>query len=214
MQDTEKREPIIQVKDLRLAYGDKLIMEHVTFDVYEGEVVVLCGGSGSGKSTLLKNMISLNRPPEGQVLIEGEDIVVAEGKTLERILRRFGVMYQMGALFGSMTLLENVRLPLEARTQRQLAVLWRTAQQSDEICRQQRLAFGREDQQLLAGKLVDGRAGLCAVGADLAARQIGHAAHSETADQLQVFRSRAVRRRRRAVGAEHPPRAKSEDRQQ
>jgi len=79
-------------------------------------VFVILGGSGCGKSTLLKHMIGLYPPVAGHVLIDGADIVAADGEARDAILRRFGVMYQSGALFGSMTLLENVRLPLEAFT--------------------------------------------------------------------------------------------------
>lgn len=113
---TETRAPIIRVEGLTAGYDETTILQNVTFDVRHGEVFVILGGSGCGKSTLLKQMIGLYAPTAGRVLIEDEDIVAAEGETRERILRRFGVMYQSGALFGSMTLLENVRLPLEAFT--------------------------------------------------------------------------------------------------
>jgi phospholipid/cholesterol/gamma-HCH transport system ATP-binding protein len=88
----------------------------VNFTVHRGEVFVILGGSGSGKSTLLKNMIGLDEPLAGRVFIAGEDIVAAEGDARRAILCKMGVMYQSGALFGSMTLLENVRLPLEEYT--------------------------------------------------------------------------------------------------
>ena len=78
---------------------------------------VILGGSGCGKSTLLKHMIGLYEPKAGHVFIDGDDIVVAEGEDRQRILRKIGVMYQSGALFGSMTLAENVRLPLEVFTE-------------------------------------------------------------------------------------------------
>ena len=113
---TTDRKPIIQVVDLKLAYGDTVVLEDLKFDVFPGEVFVILGGSGCGKSTLLKHMIRLYRAASGQVLICGEDIVCAEGDELNRILQRLGVTYQTGALFGSMTLLENVRLPLEEFT--------------------------------------------------------------------------------------------------
>jgi len=116
MNDTRSREPIIQVRDLKLAYGDTLVLKGLNFDIRRGEVFMIVGGSGCGKSTLLKHMIRLYRPVEGEVRICGQDIVAAEGADLMRLLRRFGVMYQSGALFGSMTLLENVRLPLEEFT--------------------------------------------------------------------------------------------------
>jgi phospholipid/cholesterol/gamma-HCH transport system ATP-binding protein len=84
--------------------------------VERGEVFVILGGSGSGKSTLLKHMIGLHEPWSGRILIDGRDITAARGAQRRDIMRRFGVMYQMGALFGSMTLRENVRLPLEEFT--------------------------------------------------------------------------------------------------
>jgi phospholipid/cholesterol/gamma-HCH transport system ATP-binding protein len=92
-------------------------MQNVNFVVNRGEVFVILGGSGSGKSTLLKHMIGLYQPMAGHIFIDGEDIVTAEGAARNAILRKIGVMYQSGALFGSMTLLENVRLPLEEYTQ-------------------------------------------------------------------------------------------------
>jgi phospholipid/cholesterol/gamma-HCH transport system ATP-binding protein len=109
-------EPIIRVEDVFAGYEGNAIQEHVSFVVRPGEVFGILGGSGCGKSTLMKHMIGLNPPVSGHVFIGGDDIVTAEGPVLERIQRRFGVMYQSGALFGSMTLLENVRLPLEVYT--------------------------------------------------------------------------------------------------
>jgi phospholipid/cholesterol/gamma-HCH transport system ATP-binding protein len=109
-------EPIIRVEDVFAGYDGNAIQEHVSFVVGAGEVFGILGGSGCGKSTLMKHMIGLNPPVSGHVFIGGDDIVTAEGPVLERIQRRFGVMYQSGALFGSMTLLENVRLPLEVYT--------------------------------------------------------------------------------------------------
>ena len=107
---------IIQVQTLSIGYGGKALLRELSFDVRRGEVLVILGGSGSGKSTLLKHMIGLQAPLSGRVLIGGEDIVRAEGERRQALLRRFGVMYQHGALFGSMTLLENVQLPLEMFT--------------------------------------------------------------------------------------------------
>jgi phospholipid/cholesterol/gamma-HCH transport system ATP-binding protein len=107
---------IIRVEKLYAGYDDVAIQEDVNFDVRRGEVFGILGGSGCGKSTLLKHMIGLNDPISGHVYIDGDDIVTADEKRRAAILRRFGVMYQSGALFGSMTLLENVRLPLEEYT--------------------------------------------------------------------------------------------------
>ena len=116
MNQADNGEPIIRVDGLKAGYGDLVLLDNVTFDVRRGEVFVILGGSGCGKSTLLKHMIGLYEPLGGCVLIDGDDIVAAEGDELRRILRKIGVMYQSGALFGSMTLAENVRLPLEEFT--------------------------------------------------------------------------------------------------
>ena len=106
-------DPIIRVEGLTARYGDRTIFDNVSFEVRTGEVFVILGGSGCGKSTLLKHMIGLYAPASGRIWIDGEDIAQAEGEARRRVLQRIGVMYQSGALFGSMTLLENVRLPLE-----------------------------------------------------------------------------------------------------
>ncbi|MFN0299811.1 MAG: ABC transporter ATP-binding protein [Burkholderiales bacterium] len=109
-------DPIIRVERLRAGYGANVLMDDVSFDVMAGEIFVILGGSGCGKSTLMKNMIGLYQPLAGRVLIDGDDIARAEEPLRRSILRKFGVTYQMGALFGSMTVLQNVRLPLEAYT--------------------------------------------------------------------------------------------------
>ena len=109
-------EPIIQVENFTAAYDGNVIINDISFEVAKGEIFVILGGSGCGKSTLLKHMIGLYPPATGRILIEGRDLATAEGDDRLAILRRIGVMYQMGALFGSMTLLENVRLPLEEYT--------------------------------------------------------------------------------------------------
>ena len=111
-----KTEPIIRVEDVTVAYGDFVVMKDINFEVQPGEVFVILGGSGCGKSTLLKNMISLVKPVTGKVLIDGKDIVTAQGPDLREILRKIGVMYQNGALFGSMNILENICLVLEEYT--------------------------------------------------------------------------------------------------
>src|SRR5215470_16153551 len=111
-----KREAIIQVENLTAAYGDETVLENVNFEVFTGEIFSILGSSGSGKSTLLKHMIGLYKPAAGKIFIEGHDIAAAQGEEWRNILRTFGVMYQSGALFGSMTLLENICLPLEEFT--------------------------------------------------------------------------------------------------
>jgi len=109
-------EAIIHVEDVTAAYDNQVILSQINFDVYAGEVFVILGGSGSGKSTLLKHMIGLYKPAKGRILIDGADVVAAERQGRMEILRKFGVMYQSGALFGSMTLLDNVSLPMEEFT--------------------------------------------------------------------------------------------------
>jgi len=106
----------ITVRNLKIGYGEKIILQNVNFQVRHGEVFVILGGSGCGKSTLLKNLIGLYTPLEGEVWIDEENFVVAKDNERLRLLRKFGVMYQSGALFGSMTVLENVRLALDEFT--------------------------------------------------------------------------------------------------
>ncbi|MBS1155323.1 MAG: polyamine transporter ATP-binding protein [Proteobacteria bacterium] len=106
--------PLIRVDHLRCGYGERIVLDEVSFEVSAGEVLALLGGSGCGKSTLMKHMIGLYEPMAGSVEIGGDDLASASGDLRERILRRFGVMYQSGALFGSMSVLDNVRLPLES----------------------------------------------------------------------------------------------------
>src|SRR5215813_13762942 len=111
-----QRETIIRVENFTAAYDGEVVLENVNFEVFTGEIFSILGSSGSGKSTLLKHMIGLYKPAAGRILIEGHDIAAAQGEEKRQILRTFGVMYQSGALFGSMTVLENVCLPLEEFT--------------------------------------------------------------------------------------------------
>jgi phospholipid/cholesterol/gamma-HCH transport system ATP-binding protein len=111
-----KTTPSVRVKNLTAAYGPKVILEDVNFEVQPGEVFVVLGGSGCGKSTLLKQMIGLIIPAAGEIYIEGENLNTAAGAGRLAVLRKFGVMFQSGALFGSMTLSENVELALEEFT--------------------------------------------------------------------------------------------------
>jgi phospholipid/cholesterol/gamma-HCH transport system ATP-binding protein len=112
-----EKHPVIQVRDLVARYGDQIILEGVTFDIYEGEIFVILGGSGCGKSTLLKHMVGLLRPYSGQVVIDGDDISRCDTETFHSVLRKIGVLYQAGALFGSMTVAENIALAIEEYTQ-------------------------------------------------------------------------------------------------
>jgi phospholipid/cholesterol/gamma-HCH transport system ATP-binding protein len=113
MQD---KKAVVTVKNLVAGYKNMVVLRDISFEVYEGEVFIIAGGSGCGKSTLLKHLIGLYEPLSGEVLVNKKDIIKAEGKDLIDILNGIGVTYQSGALFGSMTLLENVMLPLEAFT--------------------------------------------------------------------------------------------------
>lgn len=108
--------PVISVRNLTCGYDETVVIDDISFDIKRGEVFVILGGSGCGKSTLLKHMIGLYPPMAGQVLFGQEDLVSAQGEDRDRLIRQFGVMYQMGALFGSMSLLQNVMLPLEEFT--------------------------------------------------------------------------------------------------
>jgi phospholipid/cholesterol/gamma-HCH transport system ATP-binding protein len=116
-----KGEVAIEVKHLKAGYGDRLVLENICFNVWAGEVFAILGRSGSGKSTLLKHLIGLHAPLAGEVRIEGQSLVAAQGKARGRLLRRFGVLFQGSALFGSMTVMENVRLPLDEFTDLPLA---------------------------------------------------------------------------------------------
>jgi len=113
---SDPAEIIISVRNLKIGYGEKVILQNINFQVRRGEVFVILGGSGCGKSTLLKNLIGLYCPMEGEVWIEGSNLVTADENQRLLLFRKFGVMYQSGALFGSLTVLENVRLPLDEFT--------------------------------------------------------------------------------------------------
>ena len=106
----------IDVSNLSVGYGQNVLLQNLNFSVNEGEIFVILGGSGCGKSSLLKNLFGLYEPLAGSVLIEGQDITNAHGEDRQKIMTHFGVMYQQGALFGSMNLLENVTLFMEEYT--------------------------------------------------------------------------------------------------
>jgi phospholipid/cholesterol/gamma-HCH transport system ATP-binding protein len=110
-------QPAIEVRDLTMQYGERVVMEHLTFSVQKGEVFVLMGGSGSGKSTLLKHLIGLKTPAKGEILFEGQAFDLDDDEARQRVLQRMGVLYQNGALWSGLTLAENVSLPLEEFTE-------------------------------------------------------------------------------------------------
>jgi phospholipid/cholesterol/gamma-HCH transport system ATP-binding protein len=121
--------PIISVRGLTAGFGETRILENVSFDVMDGEILAILGSSGCGKTTLLKQMIGLYAPSSGKIFIDGLELTGCDEATYHRILRKIGVMYQAGALFGSMTLAENVMLPileytgLGERSARELALM-------------------------------------------------------------------------------------------
>lgn len=107
----------ISAQNLTIGYGSNVLMENLNFTVNNGEIFVILGGSGCGKSSLLANLYGLYQPLAGDVLIEGQNITTAVGQDRQKIMTSFGVMYQEGALFGSMNLLDNVTLFMEEYTQ-------------------------------------------------------------------------------------------------
>ena len=111
-----EKHKIIQVRDLTVGYETDIILKNISFDVLEGEIFIVLGGSGCGKSTLLKHLIGLISPLSGQILVDGEDISNCDETTFKKILRKIGVLYQSSALFGSMTIAENVSLPIKEYT--------------------------------------------------------------------------------------------------
>jgi phospholipid/cholesterol/gamma-HCH transport system ATP-binding protein len=111
----------VSVRNLRMGYGERVLLDDASFDVQRGEIVVILGGSGSGKSSLMKNIIGLYEPMAGDMLIAGRSIVKAATTEKAKLQRGLGVMYQSGALFGSLTVLENVRFPLDQFTDLALA---------------------------------------------------------------------------------------------
>ena len=111
-----QREPVISLRNLRVSYGDREILHGVSFDVVQGETLVILGGSGSGKSTLLRTLVGLEKPTAGQIFIKGQDLAEASATEMDEIRRKIGMSFQGGALFGSMTVGENVALPLREHT--------------------------------------------------------------------------------------------------
>jgi phospholipid/cholesterol/gamma-HCH transport system ATP-binding protein len=121
MQPSIASSTAISVSGLRMGYGSRVLLENASFDVKRGEIFVILGGSGCGKSSLMKNMIGLYRPMAGDILIAGKSIVSAAPDDRTKLQRSLGVMYQSGALFGSLSVLQNVRFPLDQFTDLGLA---------------------------------------------------------------------------------------------
>jgi phospholipid/cholesterol/gamma-HCH transport system ATP-binding protein len=114
--DATKQEARITVRNLTMAYGDFVVQHDLSFTVNRGDVFIVMGGSGCGKSTLMRHMIGLKAPAKGEVLYGEKDFWAADLTDRQRMMRHFGVLYQGGALWSSMTLAENVALPLEEYT--------------------------------------------------------------------------------------------------
>src|ERR1017187_6493871 len=108
--------PIISAVDLRVKYGDREVLHGLTFDVLRGETLVIIGGSGSGKSTMLRTLVGLEKPSSGQVRIKGIDIARASVRQMDAIRKRIGLAFQGGALIGSLSVGENIALPLLEHT--------------------------------------------------------------------------------------------------
>jgi len=109
-------EPCITVENLTMAYGDTVIQQDLNFTISRGDTFIIMGGSGCGKSTLLRHLVGLNRPVKGKVLYGGLSFWDAEPGEQEQIMKGFGILYQSGALWSSMTLAENIALPLQLYT--------------------------------------------------------------------------------------------------
>ena len=107
---------MIQVRNLEARYGDTPILEDVSFDVHGSEILAIIGGSGCGKTTLLRHLVGLRRPQSGHIVIAGHDITKADEERFGEAQRNIGILFQGGALFGSMTIAENVALPIQEYT--------------------------------------------------------------------------------------------------
>ena len=104
--------PPFEVNNLTMAYGDFVIQTDLTFTIAEGDIFIIMGGSGCGKSTLLRHLVGLKSPAKGEIYFRGEDFWAAPDERRIEVMRQFGVMYQYGALWSSMTISENITLPI------------------------------------------------------------------------------------------------------
>src|SRR5438045_6003669 len=108
--------PVIEVSDLVRTFGDRAVLNDISFNVQRGETLVIMGGSGCGKSTLLRHIIGSMKPTSGSVKIFGQEITNMDEREIANVRRRFGMLFQSGALLASLTVGENVALPLEQHT--------------------------------------------------------------------------------------------------
>lgn len=147
---TEKGESIIEVRGLTGGFQDHIVLDDISFDVFSGEIFAILGGSGCGKSTLLKHMIGLYEPMAGEIVIGGIDIAKANSAQKRQLLKKFGVSYQSGALFGSMSVRENIRLVLQEFTTLPLDII-------DTICEMKLKLVGLESSaELMPAELSGG----------------------------------------------------------
>jgi phospholipid/cholesterol/gamma-HCH transport system ATP-binding protein len=116
MQASEDLTPIVQARALTVAHGAEVVLRDISFEITAGEVFVIVGASGCGKSSLLRDLIGLQAPAQGQVLIEGQDLYQGDETQLRALRRRFGVMFQAGALWSAMSVGENLMLPMQLFT--------------------------------------------------------------------------------------------------
>lgn len=113
--------PIVQVHTLYKRFGPQVVLNGLSITIERGEILAVVGRSGTGKSVFLKHLIGLLRPDRGQVLVDGEDVHRARGRRLARLRERFGMLFQGGALFDSLTVGENVAFPLQEKTRKSAA---------------------------------------------------------------------------------------------
>jgi phospholipid/cholesterol/gamma-HCH transport system ATP-binding protein len=114
--DSLDSQVMVSLRDVRVSYGEVEILHGITFDVKRGETLVILGGSGSGKSTLLRTLVGLEKPSSGEIWIKGKNIAAIPDAEMDEIRKKIGMSFQGGALFGSMTVGENVALPLREHT--------------------------------------------------------------------------------------------------
>ena len=115
-QQAAQADTMISLRNLRVSYGEREILHGIEFDVMRGETLVILGGSGSGKSTLLRTLVGLERPSSGEIWLRGMNLAAISGGEMDEIRKKIGMSFQGGALFGSMTVGENVALPLREHT--------------------------------------------------------------------------------------------------
>jgi phospholipid/cholesterol/gamma-HCH transport system ATP-binding protein len=128
-----EKKPIIEVVDMVAYYGDRLILNQINLNIYEGEIIAIMGGSGAGKSTLLRHILALDRPASGSIRIFGKNISKLNFKEEQELRKNIGVSFQGGALFNSLTLIENVSLPLREHTKLDEKIICATARMKLEM---------------------------------------------------------------------------------